>query len=198
MRKKSPVKKQRQTIHHKDPKGFRDKKLTMITVTDTENKIGESGSSGQISNLTMEIKHFDRTFENICIFGRKTFQDMVEVLGTPPEGRTYIVLSKNKETNFNLDGVFVVNSDREAIEKAYALQKPGQRIFICGGEKIYKLFLQHADKIIQTVVHKKIEGTAEFPLLEDDWFVEQKSEKKITRSGVVFETLSYSTIKKRL
>ena len=111
-------------------------------------------------------------------------------IGKPLPGRISIVLTRDKEYKTGFDGVFVVHSAKEALTKARRIQKPGQQIFICGGEDIYKIFLPHADRIIATHINLDVEGTATFPELGKEWCVDS-SEKHISTTGIGYEFVTY-------
>lgn len=176
---------------YRDPKKIQMAELTMIVAMANRRVIGNKGASGLLWRLSEDMQHFKRyTLGNICIFGRATFQNILEGLGKPLPGRISIVLTRDKEYKVDFDGVFVAHSAKEALTKARRIQKAGQQIFICGGEDIYKLFLPFTDRIIATHINKDVYGTAIFPELGKEWKKDQ-SEKNISTTGIGYEFVTY-------
>lgn len=181
----------RRTVHYKDPNIIQTAKLTMIVAMANGNVIGNKGVEGLLWHLPEDMQHFKKyTLENICIFGRATFQNILEVLGKPLPGRISIVLTKNKEYKPEFDGVFVVHSVNAALLKAHKIQKQGQKIFVCGGEEIYKSFLPFADRIIATHINTDVDGTAVFPELGREWVVDS-SENHLSITGASYQFVTY-------
>ena len=119
---------------------------------------------GKGSQLPWRIKDDLRRFKELTmghpiIMGRKTFLAIVESLGRPLSGRTNIVVTRNKD--FAYDGVMIVHSLEEAIEKAQSLDQ--NEIFIGGGGELYKEALPFADKLYLTLIDDIKEGDVFFP-----------------------------------
>lgn len=123
------------------------------------------------------------TSGNTVIMGRKTF----ESIGYKLKNRTVIVLSKKK--NYNLPNTLVAHSREEALK----LAPKDKKIYIAGGEKIYKLFLDIADEIRLTKIHQEFEGDTFFPKFsKKEWktFKEGKMKKDI-KSGIQYSLTIY-------
>jgi dihydrofolate reductase len=90
-----------------------------------------------------------------CIMGRKTWESLPK---KPLPGRLNIVVS----SSFPIDNVITLPSLQAAIEHCASYEK----IFICGGESIYKQALSLADKIELTLIHKEYEGDTFFPEID--------------------------------
>ncbi len=101
------------------------------------------------------------TMGHPLIMGRKTWQD----LGRPLPGRRNIVLTRNP--SFVAAGADVVNSQAEALSLCEGVEK----VFIIGGEEIYKLFLPLADTIILTILPLEVKGDSWFPDFSGHGFV---------------------------
>ncbi|MFA7216598.1 MAG: dihydrofolate reductase [Candidatus Paceibacterota bacterium] len=187
----TPATRKRKTVHYEDLNNIKTSKLTIIVAMAKRNVIGNKGVEGMLWHLPEDMQHFKKTtFENICIFGRSTFQNILEILGKPLPGRISIVLTKNKEWKCDYDNVFIVHSVREALAKARKIQKYGQKIFICGGEDVYKIFLPFADRVIATHINTDIDGTAYFPELGKEWRVDS-SEEHLSKTGMSYKFVTY-------
>ena len=93
------------------------------------------------------------TMGHSLIMGRKTWQS----IGRPLPGRRNIVVSRNK--NFKAAGGEVVHS----LEQGLAACRDESRVFIIGGEQLYRVGLPLADTLILTVLEQQIAGDAFFP-----------------------------------
>ena len=88
--------------------------ITLIAATDKHNALGKG--SDLLWHLPEDFKHFKRLTTGHCIImGRKTF----ETFPKPLPNRTHIVITRQKD--YIKEGIIVVNSLEEAIEKALAI-----------------------------------------------------------------------------
>src|SRR4051794_6045862 len=103
--------------------------LSLLVAADEGNLIGKNNQLPWV--LPSDLKYFkNQTWGMPLIMGRKTF----ESLGKPLPGRQSIVITRNKDWKF--EGVFVVHSVEEAIEKASVLG--AKEVFVIGGAEIFK------------------------------------------------------------
>ncbi len=93
------------------------------------------------------------TMGHPLIMGRKTWQ----AIGRPLPGRRNIVVTRN--TQFAARGCKVVHS----LERGIDTCRDAQKIFIIGGEQLYRLSLERADTLILTVLDQEVAGDAFFP-----------------------------------
>jgi len=127
--------------------------------------------------------HFKQlTMGNTVIFGRTTFEEFGRAL----PGRTNIVVSSTKD--FSEAGALTVSTLSDAIDigKANGCKK----IFLCGGQRIYKEGLSLADEIFITEIAAEFEGDAFFPEIDEGTF-EAFERKQITDNGYKLEFISY-------
>ena len=126
--------------------------VTIIAAAAENNALGKDNDL--VWHLPDDFKRFKRlTSGHHIIMGRKTFESFPKLL---PD-RTHIVITRKKD--FNPDGVIVVHSMEEALKAA----KMDEQAFIIGGGEIYKMGLEHADRIELTRVHGEFEADAFFP-----------------------------------
>ncbi len=126
--------------------------LTIIAAAAENNALGKDNDL--VWHLPDDFKRFKRlTSGHHIIMGRKTFESFPKLL---PE-RTHVVITRKED--YNPDGVIVVHSMEEAIKVA----KLDEQAFIIGGGEIYKMGLEHADRIELTRVHGEFEADAFFP-----------------------------------
>src|SRR3989344_887155 len=109
---------------------------------------------GKDNKMLWHIPEDMLNFKNI-IMGRKTY----ESIGKPLEGRTNIIITKNK--NYKVEGAFVVHSLEEAISLGES--RDASEIFIIGGGNIYHQAIRLTDKLYLTIVDGKFEADTFFP-----------------------------------
>ncbi|GAC1703593.1 MAG: type 3 dihydrofolate reductase [Flavisolibacter sp.] len=128
--------------------------ISLLVAADENNIIGAGNKLPWF--LPNDINYFkNQTWGLPVIMGRKTF----ESLGKPLIGRKNIVLTRNRQWNF--DGVERVDSINYALEKVSEYEV--RETFIIGGAEIYKLAFQEAKRIYITRIHHHFEGDAHFP-----------------------------------
>ena len=129
---------------------------------------GVIGKEGKIPwSIPEDLKRFKEiTMGSPCIMGRKTFESLPK---GPLKGRLNVVISSTLSIN-NSD-VKTVLSFEEAIKLC---EDAGyEKVFICGGDSVYRIAKQVADKLYLTVVHKHIPGgDAFFTYTDHAWNVE--------------------------
>jgi dihydrofolate reductase len=122
-----------------------------------------------------DLRHFrDLTLGKPVIMGRKTFQS----IGRPLPGRDNIVVTRDKA--FQTDGIFLVASLDEAIDKARTLAKTSgaKEIMIAGGGDIYAQTIMLAQRLYITEVDLSPEGDAFFPEIDRKHWKESRRESR--------------------
>jgi len=114
-----------------------------------------------------------------CIIGRKTWESLPK---KPLPGRLNIIISATMR-DITPDRAHVLPDDQNAgnyvqhskakicssIQDAVKFCSGYEKIFICGGESIYRQSLEFADKIDLTLVPGQYEGDVFFPEIGDNW-----------------------------
>lgn len=108
-----------------------------------------------------------KTMGHALIMGRKTWQS----IGRPLPGRRNIVITRNP--SFQAPGALVAHS----LDEGIALCANEKKIFIIGGEQLYRLALPIADTIILTILPDRIDGDAHFPEIPPKLFTQTGYEK---------------------
>jgi dihydrofolate reductase len=110
---------------------------------------GVIGADGDLPwRIPADLRHFKQLTKNLpMIMGRKTFDSLPGLL----EGRRLIVLTRN--TEWAEEGAEVAHSVEEALKLAN-----GPHVCIIGGAEIYRLFLDHADRIELTEIKAAPKG----------------------------------------
>ncbi len=133
--------------------------------------------------ISEDLKRFKRlTTGYPVLMGRKTFESIVERLGKAlPERRNIVLTSKS----------FADYPDVEThptLESALKSLSSEQKIFVIGGERVFKETLEIADALELTIVEGEYEGDAFFPeygrIIESGFRLTAEEEK----DGFRFET----------
>lgn len=135
-------------------------KLSLIVAMSEHRVIGKDGKLPW--HLSDDLKRFKAlTMGHPIIMGRKTHESIGRVL----PGRDNIILTRNAD--YEAAGARVCASVQEALDVC-----GGRDAFVIGGESIYRLFLDRADRIYMTQVHQSFEGDAFFPPWDETRFKE--------------------------
>ncbi len=131
---------------------------------------GGFGKDGKIPwYFPEDLKHFKKvTNGGICIMGRRTYEDMLEMVKAKRKkpwteilpGRKSIVLTRQKD--YKAEGAEVANSLLNAI---LSIEEGDNReIFIIGGVKVYIEALPWVSKVYMTIVQEEYECDRFFPI----------------------------------
>lgn len=143
------------------------------------------GKNGRLPwHISEDLKRFKRlTIGHAVLMGRKTFESILNRLGTPLPERRNLVLTR-QQTYPSYPGVETYPSLQEALTAAEMESK----LFVIGGEAVFAATLPHAHRLELTIVEGEYDGDANFPEYEhlrDTRFQRTASEKK---EGFRFET----------
>lgn len=140
--------------------------IILIAAMASNRVIGKDGSIPW--HIPEELQHFKRvTMGYPLIMGRKTHESIGFVL----PGRKNIVITRDK--TLKIKGCTVVHS----IDEAIAACDNAKRVFVLGGEDIFKQTLKIADTILLTIIDRAIEGDTIFPEFSTGEFHETDSKR---------------------
>ncbi|MBM7705606.1 dihydrofolate reductase [Chryseomicrobium aureum] len=155
--------------------------ITFIVAHDEKHVIGHNNEMPW--HIPEDLKYFkENTLGRPVIMGRNTF----ESIGRPLPGRDNIVMTRNKE--FSAEGVKIVHTFEEALLYGQSLH---EEVVVIGGAKVFTEYLDYADRLLITEIHKQYEGDAFFPEY-NDFILEWESPKHTSKSGVDFTYKRYS------
>jgi dihydrofolate reductase len=110
-----------------------------------------TSESDNLSAIVREdMRHFRKsTIGNIVIMGRKTFESLPT--GSLPN-RTHIVLTR-KINPTKIENVYFTTIDKlDETVNAILLEYPYKKVFVCGGEDIYRKLLHKCDRLCITEI----------------------------------------------
>ncbi len=128
--------------------------------------LAENNAIGRDNRLLWHISGDLKRFKKITtgktvIMGRNTYLSLP--LRPLPE-RTNVVISDDPEENF--EGCVMARSIQDVLD----LCPKDRECFIIGGGMVYREFLQYADKLYITRVHKKFEADTYFPEIDPEFW----------------------------
>ena len=151
--------------------------------------MSENRVIGKNNALPWSIKEDMARFKKLtkgwpCVMGRKTWESLPV---KPLPGRLNVVVSRTMNAGGSLPkDVKIFPSLSVAVENCSGYEK----IFIIGGEMIYRHALELADKIELTVVHKQYDGDAFFPEIDTNCWQISNTEDFDTFSFITYTKIS--------
>ncbi len=121
------------------------------------------GAKGQLlSHISADMKRFAAlTTGNVVIYGRKTLETYPGK--RPLKNRINIILST--DTRYTVEGAVVVHSLEELF--AHCRQYPTEKLWVLGGERVYRALLPYCSAVEVTRSFERLEGAdAFFPDLD--------------------------------
>lgn len=146
------------------------------------------GKNGKLLwHVPDDLKRFkEKTLGKPVIMGRKTFESIVEILGTPLPNRPNIVVTRN--TDYTYAGVTVADSLDAAIAAAQAYN-PAE-IHIGGGADLYAQALPLVTNLYVTEYHDDAEGDTYFPPFRDEFTAVARHGLR-EHNGITYEWVDY-------
>ena len=157
--------------------------IILIAAVSKDKVIGKQG--GIPWKIKEDLSFFkEKTLNSPIIMGRATY----ESIGRPLPNRLNIVMTRSAK---NTEGVTEVTSVEKAIEAA-SINRDSSRVYIIGGENIYKEFLPIAHRMIITEVDLYIEdGDTFFPEWNISEWKEQSRDQR-EENGTRFSFVEYT------
>ncbi|MDG2500796.1 MAG: dihydrofolate reductase [Porticoccaceae bacterium] len=136
-------------------------KLSLIVAV---SRNGVIGLNNQLPwHLPEDLKYFKSvTMGKPIVMGRKTYDS----IGRPLPGRTNIVITR--DAHWSAPGVEVAQTLEDALKlgEAACAAAGVEEIMVIGGEQIYRMTLDSADRLYLTQVDAEVEGDAFFPEID--------------------------------
>ena len=157
--------------------------IILIAAVSKDKVIGKQG--GIPWKIKEDLSFFkEKTLNSPIIMGRATYNS----IGRPLPNRLNIVMTRSAK---NTEGVTEVTSVEKAIEAA-SVNKESSKVYIIGGENIYKEFLPIAHRMIITEVDLCIkDGDTFFPEWNISEWKEQSRDQR-EENGTRFSFVEYT------
>lgn len=147
----------------------------MNIIVAVDNHWGIGYKNRLLVSIPADMRFFrEVTTGGTVIAGRKTMESLPG--GQPLKNRTNIVLTRQKD--YSLPGAVVVHSLEEAL--GWVKDMPDEKVFVIGGESIYRQFLPYCKEAHVTKINFTYEADAFFPNLEEsgEWRLTGESEEQ--------------------
>lgn len=150
--------------------------------------IGRNRELGKGNRLLWKIPDDVQRFRDLTkghplIMGRKTFESILSYRGSPLPDRTNVIITRDPEWKY--EGVIVVNSLEEALEKARPLDD--KEIHIGGGAQIYEQVLPQVDKLYLTLIDAEDSRADTFFPPYEDQFTKKVFEEEHEWEGIKYK-----------
>ena len=157
--------------------------IILIAAVSKDKVIGKQG--GIPWKIKEDLSFFkEKTLNSPIIMGRATYNS----IGRPLPNRLNIVMTRSVK---NTEGVTEVTSADKAIEAA-SINRDSSRVYIIGGQNIYKEFLPIAHRMIITEVDLYIkDGDTFFPEWNISEWKEQSRDQR-EENGTRFSFVEYT------
>ncbi len=161
------------------------KNISLVVAMSENGVIGHDNKL--LWHLPNDLKHFkSMTLGKPIIMGRKTY----ESIGRPLPDRQNIILTHQKD--FKAPGCEVVHT----VDEALKLTVDAKEAMVIGGGEIYRLFLDKANRIYQTVVHAKVQGEITFAEIDHNMWEETAHEEYFQDEKHAYD-YSFVTLERR-
>lgn len=148
-------------------------KIIIIVAIAENNVIGRA--NGEMPwHISEDFQHFKKTTMGFpIVMGRKSF----ESLGKPLKGRENIVVTRNKNLNYDYEGIRIFHSLDDALKYCKSLNT--EKTFITGGGEIYRQSIDIADEMIISYMKFDAEGEVEFPhFKKGEWNIVDRDKRE--------------------
>ncbi|MDQ7816819.1 MAG: dihydrofolate reductase [Melioribacteraceae bacterium] len=133
------------------------------------------GNRGRIPwHSAEELKHFKIATSGFpVVMGRKTWDSLKK----PLTNRLNVILTRNTGFSFSHSNVVICNTISDAVK--FCEDRGEEKIFLIGGEEIFRQTITIADKMIISKMKFKAEGENYFPDINElEWKLETEIDKK--------------------
>lgn len=162
-----------------------DNIYVIVTMTKKTRAIGIDGD--MLYHLKEDLKYFkETTLNHTIVCGRKTYFSFPK---RPLPNRKNIILTRG---NDHYDQAFTLHSKDQVAQ--YALNHPDEKIFICGGDNVYKQFMDLASKLYITEIDEDspVEADSFFPQIDPNlWTKVSESDYIIPEKAPRYKYLVY-------
>jgi dihydrofolate reductase len=131
-------------------------------------------------SIKEDMVHFKKLTSGFpCIMGRRTWESLPR---RPLPGRLNVIISSTLKIDA-MENIKVCAT----LDDGIRLCGNAKKIFICGGEQVYRAAVKIVDKIELTLVHKTYDGDAFFPEIDPNFW-----EKTAVTGNDFFSFLTYT------
>lgn len=157
--------------------------ISLIAAVAENRAIGKDNK--MLWHLPEDLKYFkNHTVGHSLIMGRKTFESFPV---RPLPNRRNIIITR--QADYPCEKCIIVKTPEEALAQC----NENEEVFIGGGAAVYEYFLDKADKMYLTHVHKTFDADTFFPEYKaKDWkIVKQSKTKTDPKNNISYTFVEY-------
>ncbi len=162
--------------------------LILIASSDKNHGIGKNNNL--LQRFEEDMRNFSaHTTGQVIIVGRKTLESFPK--GQPLPNRRHLVFSKNPD--YEMNGIEVIHN---LVELFNVIETIRERIYVCGGESIYKELLPFCNRAIITEIDENYDADAFLPDIQSipDWICFNPAEWETSKKGIRYRILEYEKL----
>lgn len=159
----------------------------LILIASADRNWGLGKDNKLLKRIPEDLKRFsDLTRGNVIIVGRKTLESFKDKKPLPD--RINIVLTRDK--GYRCEDAIIVHSIDELFHE---IEKFDKKVFVCGGETIYKQLLSYCELALITQIDEEYEADTYLVNLEknSEWKKTVAGEWQESRAEVRFRYVEY-------
>ncbi|NLX64316.1 MAG: dihydrofolate reductase [Clostridiaceae bacterium] len=159
----------------------------LILIASADRNWGLGKDNNLLIRIPEDLKRFaELTRGNVIIVGRKTLETFKDKKPLPE--RINIVLTRDK--NYTCEGAVIVHSIEEMFNAIKGFDK---KVYVCGGETIYKQLLPYCNLALITQIDGEYEADTHLVNLDEksDWKRTVTGEWQESHAGVWFRYVEY-------
>jgi len=159
----------------------------LILIASTDRNWGLGRDNQLLVRIPEDLKRFaEFTKGNVIVVGRKTLETFKDKKPLPD--RINIVLTRDK--GYTCEGAVIVHSTEEMFD---AIKEFDKKVYVCGGETIYRQLLPYCNLALITQIDKEYDADTYLVNLDDkcDWKRTVTGEWQESRVGVRFRYVEY-------
>jgi dihydrofolate reductase len=163
---------------------LRPRMISLIAAVGLNQAIGYQGNL--VWRHPEDLKHFKQTTWGCpVVMGRKTWDS----LGKPLPGRLNVVITR--QPDWLPTGELVV---AHSLEEAFMSTAQHPKVFVIGGEQIYRMAIPVADELILTEVQEEFTADAFFPAWSKSDFIEHQRRGGLDTQGRAYAFVTYKRL----
>jgi len=159
----------------------------LILIASADRNWGLGKDNKLLIRIPEDLKRFaEFTRGNVIVVGRKTLETFRDKKPLPD--RINVVLTRDKD--YTCDGAVIVHSIEEMFN---AIEGFDKKVYVCGGETIYRQLLPYCNLALITQIDEEFEADAHLVNLDvkSDWKRTVTGEWQESRAGVRFRYVEY-------
>ncbi|NLW03005.1 MAG: dihydrofolate reductase [Clostridiaceae bacterium] len=162
----------------------------LILIASADRNWGIGFGNKLLKRIPEDMKRFAQlTKGNMIVVGRKTLESFKG--SKPLPDRINVVLTR--DVNYQCPGAVVVHDFEELMS---AIMDFEGKVYVCGGESVYRLLLDYCSQALVTRIDAEFEADTRLPDLDSDgrWIRKETGGWQESKVGVAFR---YDTYRRR-